>query len=169
MQEQVNEKISLLMDDELQSSQAFSLLNSLQQDKNARYTMQRYQLISQVLKNDDCCLIDKSFAEKIHQQIQYEPVWLLPAKKSPVNWRKVSLALAASITATVIWVTHNMDKQQSPTLPQPALVVIDQQQLPTSPMDPRLADYLQAHDNAVYGNNTPSVRPFARVVGYQQQ
>ena len=166
MQEQVNEKISLLIDDELQHDQALSLLRGLQQDEDARLTLERYQLISQVLKNDNCLMLNKQFADKIQQQLNYEPVWLLPVKKPVINWQKTSLAIAASITLAMVWIVHKLDKDLH-TNPVP-IMVVESQRLSPQAIDPRLNDYLQAHDNTIYSNNLPTAHPYARVVGYQQ-
>ncbi|WP_347986829.1 sigma-E factor negative regulatory protein [Methylomonas sp. AM2-LC] len=172
MQEQVNEKISLLIDDELQSDKALSLLRTLGQDDALKQRLQRYQLISQVLKNDSCYVLDKHFADKIHQQISYEPTFMLPRKKSSLisfNWQKAGLALAASITLAVVWVAYKVDTQKNPYTLQPAMAINMQQPNTLVPLNPHFNDYLQAHDNAVYSSDVYRTQPYARVVGYQEQ
>ena len=64
MQEQVNEKISLLIDDELQSNKALYLLQIMRKDEELKQCLQRYQLISQVLKHDSCAILDRNFTKK---------------------------------------------------------------------------------------------------------
>ena len=111
MQEQVNEKISLFIDDELDSEHALSLLRTIQEDEELKDKLQRYHLVSQVLKNDTCYLLDSSFADNIHLQIRKEPIYFFPVKKAGVNWRKTGLAVAASIALAVVWFVNRIDKQ----------------------------------------------------------
>lgn len=166
MQEQLNEKISLLIDDELDSEQALSLLRTIQDDDALKAKLQRYQLVSQVLKNEECYVLDSDFADKIHQQIRREPIFFMPRKKAGINWQKTGLAMAASIVLAVVWVVNKIDKQSNA---YPEVAVVAPQQIQPDTMNGRFDDYLQAHDNDVYVNNAGRVQPYARVVGYQQE
>ncbi len=113
MQEQVDEKISLLIDNELESAKALSFLRQIRQDQALKDQLQRYQLVSQVFKNEKCFVLDKSFADKIHQQIRNEPVYFIPDKKAGINWQKTGLALAASIALAVVWVVNKIENQSN--------------------------------------------------------
>ena len=168
MQEPLNEKISLLIDDELDSQQALSLLRTIQDDEALKSKLQRYQLLSQVLKNEECYLLDSEFADRIHQQIRSEAIYFIPAKKTRINWQKTGLAVAASVALTVVWVVNKLDKQSNP-YQEPQIALVVPQPIQAGVMDARFSDYLQAHDNDVYVNNTGRVQPYARVVGYQQE
>jgi sigma-E factor negative regulatory protein RseA len=171
MQEQFKEKISLLLDGELGKPHALSLLKKLHQHEELRAKLHRYQVVSQVIKHDYCHPLDKSFAEKVRQQINDEPSFFLPAKKSSLNWRKTGLALAASILLATVWLANKTANQ--PGLPfgqaSLALTVPPPQQLQIEPVNDRFNDYLQAHDNSVYVNRPGQALPYARVVGFQQE
>jgi sigma-E factor negative regulatory protein RseA len=169
MQEQLNEKISLLVDDELACDQAMSILKTMTTEPNLKSKLQRYQLISQVLKNEPCYILDSHFADKIHQQIRHEPIFFLPAQKSKTKWRKTGLAVAASILLAVVWIVGKLNKPETLSRePQMASAPVPAH-LPANAVNPRFKDYLQAHDNLGYINNAPGVQPYARVVGYQQE
>jgi sigma-E factor negative regulatory protein RseA len=168
MQEPLNEKISLLIDDELDSQQALSLLGTIRDDEALKSKLQRYQLLSQVLKNEECYLLDSEFAEKIHRQIRNEPIYFMPAKKTKRNWQKTGLAVAASVALAVVWVVNKIDKQSNP-YQEPQIALTVPQPIQAGAMEARFGDYLQAHDNDVYVNNAVRVQPYARVVGYQQE
>ena len=168
MQEELNEKISLLIDDELGSSQALSLLRRIRQDEALKNKLQRYQLVSQVLKNQNSQIIDSGFAENIHRKIRNEPAYLLPVKKPGLNRRTAAFAVAASLLLAVAWLTNRIDKQTY-RYPQQEFALVMPQPLQAGALNPRFNDYLQAHDNAVYINNVAPVQPYARVVGYQQE
>lgn len=169
MEQQFNENISLLIDDELDSEQALSLLKTMQSDEGLKQKLQRYQLISQVLKNEPCYLLDSDFADKIHRQIRDEPIFFLPAKKPAPKWRKTGLAVAASIALAVVWTVNRIDKPANPAPEAQIAYVSPQPQNQPDAMNARLKDYLQAHDTSVYINNVARVQPYARVVGYQQE
>ena len=166
--QEINQKISQLIDDELDIRQAQALLRQIQADPALQAKLQRYQLLGQALKNDKCIILDKHFAEKIHQQISQEPSYLISRKSANPNpWlQRTGLALAASILLAVMWLAGNQQNQRNPL---PALVFLAPQLDPAPAVNPRLNEYLQAHDNTLYSNHTSRVQPYARVVGYQQE
>ena len=171
MQEQTNEKISLFIDDELDSQKALLLLNKVKQDEALQGVLQRYQLMSLVIKNEESSLlVDPRFAEKIHQQISREPSYLLPRKKPEINWQKTGFAIAASIVLAVVWLVNKIDNRSNSSYPQPEIAYIAPQPMQAGAMNGRFNDYLQAHENEVYISNIergPAVN--ARLVGYQQE
>jgi sigma-E factor negative regulatory protein RseA len=170
MQEQTNEKISLFIDDELDSQKALLVLKKIRDDEELQGVLQRYQLISQVLKNDESGLLNNSFAEKIHAQISREPSYLLPRKKTEINWQKTGLAIAASIVLAVVWIVNKIDNRANTSYRPPEIAFIAPQPLQAGAMNPRFNDYLQAHENEVYINNVERGQPVnARLVGFQQE
>jgi len=168
MQEPLNEKISLLIDDELNRGAALALLKKIQADESLKSSLERYQLISQILKTGHCARVDSNFAQQIHQQIKSEPIYFLPAKKAPVFWRKTSLAVAASVVLAVVWMVNKFDNSVV-SYQQPQFAAVPLQTIQPQNNNGRLNDYLQAHDNSVYINNVLREQPYARVVGYQQE
>lgn len=168
MQEPLNEKISLLIDDELESEQALSLLKAMQNNDDLKARLQRYQLVSQVLKNEECYVLDSNFADKIHQQIRSEPIYFIPNKQVRKNWQKTGLAIAASVVLAVVWLVSKYDKQSN-QYSEPEMAMVVPQQIQPDEMNARFNDYLQAHDNGLYVNNAERAQPYARVVGYQQE
>lgn len=167
MQEQTNEKISLLIDDELDGAKALALISEIRHNEELKSKLRRYQLVSQTFKNEKVLILDENFAERIHTQVRAEPTYLLPAVKSRVNWQKSGLAIAASIALAVIWGVNKLENRINPYPPQMAAV---SRPIQADLMNSRFNDYLLAHDNAVYTNNVVRVRPpYSRVVGYQQE
>jgi len=172
MQESLNEKISLFIDDELTSDQALSLLKGLKVNAPEQERLQRYLLISQVIKNEPCFMLHKNFADSIHQQIRNEPIIFRPAKKSllkRIDWGKAGLALAASLALAAVLLSTKLEKQNY-SFGQPQLALNNQHPtLQANVMNPRLNEYLQAHDNSVYISNVIPVQPYARVAGFHQE
>ncbi len=171
MQEQTNEKISLFIDDELDSEKALLLLKKIKQDAALQSVLQRYQLMSLVLRNEESSLlVDRGFAEKIQQQISHEPSYLLRRKKPEINWQKTGFAIAASIVLAVVWLVNKIDNRSNSAYPQPEMAFIAPQTMQTGVMNARFNDYLQAHENEVYINNIERGQAVnARLVGYQQE
>jgi sigma-E factor negative regulatory protein RseA len=168
MQEQAGEKISLLIDDELDTGKALSLLKNIQQDQTLQNKLQRYQIISQVLKNETSCVLEPGFADKIHNKIKAEPVIFLPVKKAGFNWQTTGLALAASIALFMVWAYNRLDNPHDPYANQVMANISPLPMNAANVFNDRFNDYLQAHDNRVYNSQVGRVPPYARVVDYQQ-
>lgn len=168
MQEQLNEKLSQFIDDELDTQQALSLLKTLQNDGLLKDKLRRYQIASQVLKSNEYSLVNSDFVDKIHERIRQEPTYLLPRKKAVVNWQKAALAIAASIALAVVWVSSKVDKQMHNPFVT-AEIVADANNVSAEEMHARFKDYLEAHDNSLYVNSVQAGQPYARVVGYRQE
>ncbi|MDT4291251.1 sigma-E factor negative regulatory protein [Methylomonas sp. MO1] len=168
MQEQLNEKLSQLIDDELDSQQALSLLKTLQNDGLLKDKLRRYQIASQVMRSGEYSHVTSDFVDKIHEHIRQEPTYFLPRKKSAVNWQKAALAIAASVALAVVWVSTKVDKQMHN--PFGAVEMVAQgKEASAEEMHARFKDYLEAHDNAMYVNSVQAGQPYARVVGYRQE
>ncbi len=69
-----SEELSVLMDDFQQSEQDQSVLNDVLQDVNHQYTMRRYQMIGEVMRNEMPESIQLDFAAEVMSQIEQEPV-----------------------------------------------------------------------------------------------
>ncbi len=166
MQEQLNQKLSQFIDDELDSHQALSLLQSVQNDELLKEKLRRYQIVSQVLKSSEYSPLGTDFSDKIHQQIRQEPTYFMPQKKKPaIRWQKAALAIAASIAIAAVWVSSKVDHQKFGSVE-----TVAQSTQPTGAANnARFKEYLQAHDNALYVNSMQTAQPYARVVGYQQE
>jgi sigma-E factor negative regulatory protein RseA len=81
MQAQQNEKLSLLVDDELDAVQELSLLKTVKQDLELQAKLRRYALISQAMKTEQCSVASPDFAAKIHQQLKQEPIYFFTTQE----------------------------------------------------------------------------------------
>jgi sigma-E factor negative regulatory protein RseA len=170
MQEQSNEKISLFIDDELESQKALQLLQKISKDEDLQGVLQRYQLMSHVLKNEESYLLDKNFADNIQAKISREPNYLLRRQKPEFNWQRMGLAIAASIVLAVVWLAQKIDDRAHSGEPQQEIAFIAPQTIQPGVVNARFNDYLQAHENEVYINNIQRGQAVnTRLVGYQQE
>lgn len=167
MQEQLNEKLSLLVDDELDNTQAYALLKALQHETELQAKLRRYALISQALKSEQCSLASPDFADKIHQKLKQEPIYFLPRKKTHDNFKKSALAVAASAVLAVVWFSAN--QLQHPVQPYADVNAIAQRSVQAEQMNARFKEYLQAHDNVWYVNDNVGNSSYARLASYQQK
>lgn len=88
MQEQLNEKLSLLLDDQLDGAQALSLLKATRADPALQAKLRRYSLISQALKSEQCAVARADLVGNIHRQLETEPAYFLPRKKAVILSKK---------------------------------------------------------------------------------
>jgi len=167
MKEQLHEKLSLLLDDQLDQSQALSLLKATKQDLELQAKFRRYALISQAMKTEQCSVANVDFATKIHEQLKQEPTYFLPRNQKRSHINKAAFAVAASILLAVVG--FSVSKLQIQNKPNLGTNVVAQRSAQAEQTNARFKEYLQAHDNAWYVNNTVGVQSYARMVSYQNR
>jgi len=67
------EKLSTLLDDFRNTEQDHAVLNDALKDVNQRYTLSRYQLISDVMRNEVGKTVDTDFSQRVMSLIEKEP------------------------------------------------------------------------------------------------
>lgn len=162
---QEHEKLSLLVDDQLDHAQALSLLKSVQRDPELQAKLQRYALISQALKSEQCSVAGLDFSDDVKQQLKSEPVYFLPRKKPTDQVKKTSLAVAASVVLAVVG--FYAGKMQNQTQPFAEVASVEEHPVQAEPMNAQFKEYLQAHDNVWYVNNNAGVTSYARLASFQ--
>lgn len=177
MPEDLNQKISQFLDNELDHDDALYCLKKMQSQPELQDKFNRYQTISHVMKADAFLLTKDGFSTKIHEQIQQEPVYFLPQHKSSrQNHKKIAIAASFVIVAVIAGRSVNNPAQH----PKGASIVqVAQIQTPAQsgkpvelsqyPLNKRINDYLQAHNSSVYTNGEADFQPFARVTAYSQK
>lgn len=183
MQEDINNKISQFVDDELDLQQALSLLKSVKENAELKNKLNRYQTISQALKSEHPVMLDFDFAERVSRQVGEEPVYFIPDKKSVITWKKTSLAVAASLAFAAVLLPKIINQQTTGDHSAELVVAerltandADQAEKPklarsqvhSYSSNQRLNDYLQAHSNSIYTIGASNYQPYARVAGYNQ-
>ncbi|WAK02911.1 sigma-E factor negative regulatory protein [Methylobacter sp. YRD-M1] len=180
MHEDLNQKISQFLDNELSADESLSLLQKIQQNAELRDKMNRYAAVSHALKTDTFISPRSDFLERISQEIQHEPVYMLPQHNKFKRSHKFS-ALAASIAVVAVIASQSMKYQTEQY--QTAPIEVTQSQLPEQssdsivyrdqtrhyPVNTRFNDYLQAHNSSVYTNGEVNFQSFASVTVYNQE
>ncbi len=149
----MNEKLSALMDGELDHDQARSVIKSLGSDDKSREHWDMYHVIGEALRGDDlgrATAHDNTSA--IFAALAAEPTVLAPLMiKRPIEKRtRIALAMAASVitisTIGVVAVQQQSGQVASVQLvqqvaPQPVALG----RLPSSTAEGRVNDYLVVH------------------------
>ena len=166
MQEAHKEKLSLLVDDQLDEQQAYQLLKSLQHNQAMQAKLKRYHLIQQAMKNERCLTASDDFVDKMHQRLREEPTILAPRRKHTVEWQKTArLALAASVALVAVIVLGSLDKFMQPMSGADRMASLEQNQELSE--NARFKAYLAEHDNVWYANQNLGGQQYARLTGSQ--
>jgi len=177
MSEDLNQKISQFLDNELNHVEALNLLHKIQSQPELQDKLNRYEAISDAIKTDAFLLTKDDFSKNIRQHIQQEPVYLLPQHKSFKPSYK-QIAVAASIVIVAVIAGRSLNDQSSDSRSASILQVAQnqptEQPLKTNqdaqhPLNKRINDYLQAHNSSVYTNGEANFQPFAKVTTYSRQ
>lgn len=192
MQEDMNEKISRLIDGDLDHAETLDLLKKIQTDESLRLKLWRYQTISHTLKSDVYCHASSDFSRKVFQDIQQEPSHFLPqisqsktfpqTPKSQQQSGRMWLAVAASTLAAAVLVAQAIRNEQatgniqsinamtSPQLALPASYPSSTTSKPARrPLNAQFNEYLQAHNSSVYINGEAEFQPYARVASFGRE
>ena len=185
MSEDLNQKISQFLDNELNHVEALNLLHKIQSQPELQDKLNRYEAICDGIKTDAFLLTKDDFSKNIRQQIQQEPVYLLPQHKSFKRTQHKlfkpshkQIAVAASIVIVAVIAGRSLNYQSSNSRSASILQVAQNQ--PTEqrvntnqdaqhPLNKRINEYLQAHNSSVYTNGEANFQPFAKVTAYSHQ
>jgi sigma-E factor negative regulatory protein RseA len=159
------DKISALMDGELDAPQADLQLARLKQDAEARASWDSYHLIGAAMRGEP--MMTPNLARRLSDRLAQEPTVLAPR---PIAGRATTYALsaAASIAAVAVvgWVAfHN------PIAPQPEVAAAipaaepaPAAQLASVPRDGTMNEYLMAHQGFSPSTAIQGLAPYVRTV-----
>jgi len=166
MSEDLNQKISQFIDNDLEQDEALKLLNALADQPHLQHKLKRYESISHAIKNQVYLEVHADFSQKIAQQIKQDALPVLDKKqylKKSYQW----LALAASIAIIAFIVEQGINNQKFNSTATLQMAI---QWLPeNSDLNKRIAQYLQEHSPELYANGAADVKPYAKVTIYDQQ
>jgi len=182
MHEELNHKISELLDDELSQDDALELLRKLQLEPELQDKLNRYEAISYALKAEVFLLPKADFSTQVSQRLKDEPSYLLP-KRRVFSMNYPAIALAASIAALAVFVSWDMIHQPAAVQPFKETPVAQAAPAQTDaniqvaaenpgaevPLNQRINDYLQAHNNSVYTNGEANFKPYTQVTAYSRE
>lgn len=191
MHNDVNQKLSMFIDDELSYDETQLMIKRIKSDSSLKAVMLRYQAISHALKTEEYQKLNSDFFEKVSQQVRQEATYLLPEKKSinpPRHRKMIAIAASTLVAAVIVGETIKFKQSQlsyqqlasttsaanpsSLAVNQSATVIIQQAKEKPSdrqPMTKEFNDYLQAHNGSLYMNGGVGAQPYAKVAAYGQE
>jgi len=188
--DELNQKISQLLDDDLSAGEAFSILKKMRHDAQAEATWRRYATMGYALKSQQWVIPEGRFVDRVSNALANEPIYFLPpVKKEHQKERQLSfnwfdrrlLAFAASVVAVTVWVIHYWHStENSPEAVFRAAKENNQQTTASaakdnehrpepSSLNARISDYLQAHSGTYASNMPDQFQSITRTAVYPQQ
>jgi sigma-E factor negative regulatory protein RseA len=163
----MKDRLSALMDGELDDKSAAELLQTLANDREAVEAWRTYQLISDAMRQST--LLSEGFTGRVSARLAAEPTVVAPRTYVPGLQREsrrwVALSAAASLAAVALvgWMAF------APQTPAPAPVAqIQTEPKPNLvPLPSQANDYLLAHQGFSPRNSLQGMAPYVRTVSEQ--
>lgn len=164
------DRISALMDGELDGREADTEIARLKTDAELRSTWDEFHLIGDALRGEPVLLT--RFGESMSRQLAAEPTVLAP-RRSRTGARRVttyamSAAASVSAAALVAWVALAPQQQENVALktvaPAPAPRVEAPRELASVPSDGRMNEFLLAHETFSPSTALQGLAPYIRSV-----
>jgi len=142
MADNLDEKVSALVDGELSHDEVDQLIQALKQDRDTQASWRHFHLISDALKNNLPERLPEDFVRRVSTALESEPAHFSPpprraVKLSSLHAPTVGFALAASVAAVVFlglgWNTLNQPPRTAVT---PVQTVVAQLTPPVTPPAP---------------------------------
>jgi sigma-E factor negative regulatory protein RseA len=162
----MKDKISALMDGELDDQSAAQMLDALAGDSEARDSWRTYHLISDTLGKSR--MLSPGFTERVAAALAGEPTVLAPGRRRPAEPRRW-VAMAASVAAVALVGWLGFAPQQTAVAPvaQQAPKVLAESKPQLVPLPSGTSDYLLAHQGFSPRVALQGMAPYVRTVSDQ--
>jgi sigma-E factor negative regulatory protein RseA len=174
--EHMKEKLSALVDNELDELEERRVFTALESDVALRRRWERYHLVRAALHQDVDVVVARDAAEQVARRIQAEPSTAVSFQRHHVTRFLGTLAIAASVAAIAItgvqWV------QQPAPAPLPALAANNPSpqnfirsgttrwDMKEPEAESALNAYLVEHDEFASTSGLGGMMPYVRIVSY---
>lgn len=167
------DKISALMDSELDERQARQQLSRLKQDGELLRCWHTFHLIGDALRGERT--LSHDFAHRLTSRLAGEPTVLAPRRNPAKRVMTYVLSAAASMSAVALvgWIAffnHPLTPQteiaKAPNIPPPAAA--PSAQLASVPSDGKMNEYLIAHQEFSPSTTIQGLAPYIRSVSDMQ-
>jgi len=161
--EELKEKVSLLVDDRLDPAVAMKVMKALESDPERAAVYTRYMLIGETLRSNGDVIYDDGFVTRLHQALEQEPRLVAPVWKSARRDRMVTLALAATLAGLAVLVGQTVSRQSEFAVPELAQRATDDE---TAAKPDHLDTYLVNHSGTAYLAANGGLLPYLRIVSH---
>ena len=159
----MKDRLSALMDGELDDRSAAEVIQALGRDREAVETWGTYQLISDALREGR--LLSEGFSARVAERLAAEPTVLAPRALQPEPRRWFGLSAAASLAAVALvgWLAF---APQPEVAPKPVPVAQAPAEVKPAIVPPPTAanDYLLAHQGFSPRVSLQGMAPYVRTV-----
>mgnify|MGYP001596747905 FL=1 len=168
------DKISALMDSELDEHQARQLFTRLKQDEQLLHCWHTFHLIGDALRGER--ILSHEFDQRLTARLVGEPTVLAPRRSTTKRMTAYALSAAASLLAVALvgWVaffnnplTPQPEIAKAPNTPPPAAA--PSTQLASVPSDGKMNEYLIAHQEFSPSTAIQGLAPYIRSVSDTRQ
>jgi sigma-E factor negative regulatory protein RseA len=165
----MNDKISALMDGELDEKSAAEMIDWLGRDGDALRVWRAYHLISDAMR--DGCLLSDGFAARIAARLSAEPALLAPARlqAEPRKWLVLSAAASVAAVSLVGWLAFAPQREAPPPQIAQASATPLKKQPAIVPLPSGTNDYLLAHQGFSPRASLQGMAPYVRTVSDSAQ
>jgi sigma-E factor negative regulatory protein RseA len=165
----MNDKISALMDGELDEKSAAEMIDWLGRDGDALRVWRAYHLISDAMR--DGCLLSDGFAARIAARLSAEPALLAPARlqAEPRKWLVLSAAASVAAVSLVGWLAFAPQREVPPPQAAQASATPLKKQPAIVPLPSGTNDYLLAHQGFSPRASLQGMAPYVRTVSDSAQ
>lgn len=172
MREDLELKISMLMDGELEASEEIRVLTEIRSNPELLDKWNRYHAVRCARAGQGTVLVERGFLEKVSEAVADEPVVFSPAaarRDTPRRTLTYAAALAASVAIVGFfsWSSLPTGLEQPPSVPALAST-----EAPAAPVAVDLSrsrqfnDYVITHNESAYRSGGQPMLPYARVVSF---
>lgn len=194
MSEEMKEKLSAYLDDELQVESLSKFSRDLKESSELRSKLNRYTLINEAIKGNYSDCNAASIADSVHQALTNEPTVFAPAmnkKSSPSQWKTYvgGAAIAATVAALTVMniglfnqqdgsieefpvtvdVQNINPSQFAAGLSQRASTKWSSNESATPEIEAELNQFLIDHSEYTTQSGVPGLLPYATFVVYDKQ
>lgn len=163
--EDLRQKISLLVDDQLPTSDALALFERMRTDRELSALYSRYLLASASLRSPEAAVGHPGLAERVHRALAAEPTVLVPGwRRAKTRETALSVALAAVLAGVAVMVGKSVVEQ--PAGIESSRFVAQAGDSSAERADPKLNNYLVTHNETSYIAANGGLLPYLRVVSY---
>ncbi|HXL75923.1 MAG TPA: sigma-E factor negative regulatory protein [Burkholderiales bacterium] len=165
----MNDKISALMDGELDEKSAAEMIDWLGRDRDALRVWRAYHLISDAMR--DGCLLSDGFAARVAARLSAEPALLAPARlqAEPRKWLVLSAAASVAAVSLVGWLAFAPQREAPPPQVAQASATPLKKQPAIVPLPSGTNDYLLAHQGFSPRASLQGMAPYVRTVSDSAQ
>src|SRR6267143_315869 len=165
----MKDKISALMDGELDDKSTAEMIDSLGRDGEALHAWRTYHLISDAMR--DSRMLSDGFTGRVAARLSAEPALLAPARlqAEPRKWLVLSAAASVAAVSLVGWLAFAPQREASPPQAAQASATPLKKQPAIVPLPSGTNDYLLAHQGFSPRASLQGMAPYVRTVSDSAQ